>query len=113
MASSGLQVWAVYAVRAEESFGDAEERRGAVDGQLVARARALIPARHDEVAEVGHVIEVVVGEEELVDLQWINWRGKEIHGGAGAEVEDCAGALGQNGDGLAGAMGARGRVAGA
>ena len=63
---------AVDALGTEELISDAEERRGTVDGEVITGAGALVPAGHDEVAEVGHMVEVVVGEEELVDLQRID-----------------------------------------
>ena len=113
VAGAGMQIGTVDAFGAEEQIGDAAKRRGAVDGEGVTGAGALVPAGHDEVAEVGHVVEVVVGEEELIDGPRINGGGEELHCGAGAEVEDCAGVVGQDGNGLAGAVGAGGWIAGA
>ena len=72
VAGAGLEIGAVDALRTEKLIGDAEKRRGSVDGEVITGAGTLVPAGHDEVAKVRHVVKVVVGEEELVDLQRID-----------------------------------------
>ncbi len=54
----------------EDAVGDALGEGGAVDVESVFLADRLIPAAEEEAGVVDVVVEVVMGEEEIVDVGW-------------------------------------------
>src|SRR5262249_30742780 len=69
------------------ALGDRLREGGTPDAQLVLAADALVPAAEQEAGIVDVVVEVVMGEEQVIDAGGTDPRLHQLVGGGGAAVE--------------------------
>ena len=75
------------AVFSEEALGDRLRERRAIDTELVLLADTLIPATEKEAGIVDVVIEMMVGEEEVIDTGRADSRFHQLVRRGGAAIE--------------------------